>query len=104
MNIILFLSGESNILQTSRGVCIVFHHEKIKFISPSHWVIFFYLIMYTKVFPIKFFHSLSPSTNFIMNCCSLVAGISRSYLLLFSFVTNSLNNIILSHTKFSSLY
>ena len=41
MNIILFLSGESNILQTSRGVCIVFHHEKIKFISPSHWVIFF---------------------------------------------------------------
>ena len=67
-----------------------FTTRKIKFISSSYWVIFFLLCNYIqKCFPFFF---LTPSTNFIMNCCSLAAGISRSSLLLPSFVRNLLNN------------
>ena len=45
---ILFFLGESNILRTCRASVwnIVFHHKKIKFISSSHWVIFFLLCIH----------------------------------------------------------
>ena len=52
---ILFFLGESNILRTCRASVwnIVFHHKKIKFISSSHWVIFFLLCIH-----FSFSHSL----------------------------------------------
>ena len=45
---ILFFLGESNILRTCRASVwnIVCHHKKIKFISSSHWVIFFLLCIH----------------------------------------------------------